>query len=57
VLSVWTERRKPGKSAGNWGNVDIIEPVAVPGDGRMLLAFTTSACGESSSPQSRLRYC
>jgi len=34
VLSVWTEKRKPGEFVGTGGGLDVIEPVAGTGDRR-----------------------
>jgi len=53
VIGMDGEAQTGGSLPGTGGNVDIIEPLAVPGDGRNALGpSTTSACGESSSPQS-----
>jgi transposase InsO family protein len=53
VIGMDGEAQTGGSLPGTGGNVDIIEPVAVPGDGRNAPGpSATSARGESSSTQS-----
>jgi len=52
VIGMDGEVQTGGCLPGTGGNVDLIEPVAVPGDGRNAAGpSATSTCGESSSPQ------